>query len=303
MRRSSRRDPRGQILIVFLLAIVAIVAAVGLVIDGGFAFAQRRAEQNAADLAALAGANALLNGQDATAAALASSEENNFKDGQDGVTVTVTVAPTTVQVNITAPHENYFAGVVGQASWDVSVTATALTGIPTRFMGVAPFILSQEAFDPITGLPFIDFTVPYDFTKTTGSGSDAPITVSNMAWTNLGTGNVSSNDVKDALDGSAPINANLLLNQYVGQHNNGVHNTLFDSNSGASPASTPRWPAWTLPSQSSARPLTVRLIATTRRASATARIRLAASAVGRSSTSSAPKRTAVERTGRSPVTS
>jgi Flp pilus assembly protein TadG len=236
VRRSSRRDPRGQILIVFLLAIVAIVAAVGLVIDGGFAFAQRRAEQNAADLAALAGANALLNGQDATAAALASSEENNFKDGQGDVTVTVTVTPTTVQVNITAPHENYFAGVVGQASWDVSVTATALTGIPTRFMGVAPFILSQEAFDPITGLPFIDFTVPYDFTKTTGSGSDAPITVSNMAWTNLGTGNVSSNDVKDALDGSVPINASLLLNQYVGQHNNGVHNTLFDTSSGSQPS-------------------------------------------------------------------
>lgn len=236
MLRFSKRGQRGQILVVFILALVAIVAGVGLVIDGGFAFAQRRAEQNAADLAALAGASALLNGQDPTAAALASTDGNGFEDGQGGVAVSVVVTPKTVTVDITAPHANYFAGVVGQPSWDVSVTATALTGIPTQFMGVAPFILSQDLFDPATGLPFVDFTVPYDFTKTTGSGSDAPITFSNMAWTNLGTGNVSAKDVKDALDGTVPINANLLLNQYVGQKNNGVKNTLFDTNSPNQPS-------------------------------------------------------------------
>jgi Flp pilus assembly protein TadG len=227
--RSSRGE-RGQIIVVFLLATVAIVAAVGLVIDGGFAFAQRRAEQNAADLAAFAGANALLNGQDATTAALASATQNRFEHGTNGVAVTVAVTPKTVKVDITAPHANYFAGVVGQSSWDISVTATALTGIPTAFLGVAPFILSQEIFDPVTGLPYVDFTTDYDFTKTTGSGSDAPIEFDNMAWTNLGIGNVSSDDVKDALDGTAPINASLILNQYIGQHNNGVHNSLFDSN-------------------------------------------------------------------------
>lgn len=231
-RSNSDRDQQGQILVIFILALVAIVAAVGLVIDGGFAFAQRRAEQNAADLGALAGANAMLNGQDATTTARATAQKNGFEHGQNGVVVTVTTLPKTVRVDITAPHANYFAGVVGQPSWDVSVTATALTGIPTRFMGAAPFVFSQEVFDPDNGgLPFLDFTVPYDFTKTTGSGSDAPITVSNIAWTNLGVGpNVSADDVSDAMDGSAPINANLLMNQYVGQHNNGVQNTLFDTN-------------------------------------------------------------------------
>ncbi len=232
-RSTSRRGQRGQILVIFTLALVAIVAGVGLVIDGGFAFAQRRAEQNAADLAALTGANALLNGKDATAAALAAAADNGYTDGVNDVEVTVVESPKTVQVDITAPHSNYFAGVIGQTEWPVSVTATALTGIPTSFMGVAPFILSQEVFDPVTGLPFVDFTVPYDFTKTHGSGSDAPIEFDNMAWTNLGTGNVSTNDVKDALDGSAPINANLTLNDYIGQKNNGVHNALFDTNSGS----------------------------------------------------------------------
>ena len=74
VRRSSRpRAERGQILVIFVLALVAIIAGVGLVIDGGFAFAQRRAEQNAADLGAFAGANALLNGANPTAAARAAA--------------------------------------------------------------------------------------------------------------------------------------------------------------------------------------------------------------------------------------
>ncbi len=231
MRNStSRRRPKGQILAVFAIGLVAIVAGVGLVIDGGFTFAQRRGEQNAADLAAFAGANALLSGKDATAAAKASALQNGYPDGVDGVVVTVDVQPTTVKVDIGAPRKNFFAGVVGLGTFQVDVTATALAGIPSKFIGVAPFILSQEVFDPASGLPFADFTVPYDFTKTKGSGSDAPIDFDNMAWTNLGTGNVSTNDVKDALDGSAPINADLALNDYIGQKNNGVHNALFDSN-------------------------------------------------------------------------
>lgn len=237
MRRSiSTFDRRGQILPLFALGLIAIVAGVGLVIDGGFAFAQRRGEQNAADLAAFAGANALLNGQDATGAALVAAASNGYPHGGE-VSVTVDVQPTTVRVDIRAPHSNYFAGVIpGQGKWDVSVTATALTGIPTKFVGVAPFTLSQDVFDPVTGLPFADFTVPYDFTKTQGQGSDAPISFNNMAWTNLGTGNVSSNDVKDALDGSAPVNANLLMNQYIGQRNNGVQNDLFDTNAANQPS-------------------------------------------------------------------
>jgi hypothetical protein len=218
---------------VFVLALVAIIAGVGLVIDGGFAYSQRRAEQNAADLAALAGANALINEKDATAAAQSSATSNGYKNGVNGTTVTVTLTSTTVKVDLGSPHNNYFAGVVGQGAWQVSVTATSIAGIGTKFLGVAPFVLSQEAFDS-EGLPYAPYansSTPIDFTKTQGSGSDAPLTVLNMAWTNLGTGNVSTTDVKDALDGSAPINASLILNQYIGQKNNGVHNALFDSNS------------------------------------------------------------------------
>ena len=59
--RHDRERERGQILVLFALSAIALIAMVGLVLDGGGAFAQRREEQNGADLAALAGANAYMN--------------------------------------------------------------------------------------------------------------------------------------------------------------------------------------------------------------------------------------------------
>jgi hypothetical protein len=61
----SYDQPRGmqrqqaQILVLFALSIVALVAMLGLVVDGGNLYIQRRTAQNSADAAALAGARAL----------------------------------------------------------------------------------------------------------------------------------------------------------------------------------------------------------------------------------------------------
>lgn len=233
----GRQD--GQILVLFTLALVAIVAMVGLILDGGSAYAQRRGQQNAADLAALAGADALINGQNATAAALAVSKSNGYENGRNNITVAVTFpAVNQVKVDIGAPHQNYFAGAVGQPMWQVGVTATAEEGVSPGAIGAAPIIFSVDAFDPLTGLPYSNFgcvsppCTPFDFTKTQGSGSDAPLVSINMAWTNLGTGSVSSADVKGVLDGSSPIVKTLTINEYIGQANNGVKNDLFDDPSG-----------------------------------------------------------------------
>jgi len=65
---SHRERERGQIVVIFALALVAIIAMVGLVLDGGSAFAQRRDEQSAADLAALAAANDYMLNSDTTLA-------------------------------------------------------------------------------------------------------------------------------------------------------------------------------------------------------------------------------------------
>ena len=130
------RHERGQIIVIFALALVAMIAMVGLILDGGAAFAHRRDEQTASDLAALAGANAFLVNYDqpltrdaaAVAAALEAARVNGYEHGVGGVTVDVaidTTAGAQVTVDIDAPHENTFAKIVGMNSWQIATTATA----------------------------------------------------------------------------------------------------------------------------------------------------------------------------------
>ena len=96
-RTASRtRATDGQIIVIFALALVAMIAMVGLVLDGGSTFAQRRGQQNAADLAALAGANDyLVNGDKPTAIITAQTvaAANGYPDDPaTGRTVNVTWA-------------------------------------------------------------------------------------------------------------------------------------------------------------------------------------------------------------------
>jgi hypothetical protein len=65
--RTGRR-PRGQMLVIVAVSMVALVAITGVVIDGGLAFTVRRQVQNAADAASLAGTRIL--GADLRARAL-----------------------------------------------------------------------------------------------------------------------------------------------------------------------------------------------------------------------------------------
>jgi len=56
----AREESRGQVIVIMALALVALLSVVGLVIDGGNAFARQRATQNATDASAEAGAGQLL---------------------------------------------------------------------------------------------------------------------------------------------------------------------------------------------------------------------------------------------------
>ena len=64
----SRPHERGQMLALFAICLVAIIAMTGLVIDGGMTMVQRRDQQNVADAAAMAGAYDFANNNDAAAA-------------------------------------------------------------------------------------------------------------------------------------------------------------------------------------------------------------------------------------------
>lgn len=230
--RADRRGQAGQIVVLFALALVALIAMVGLVLDGGSSFAMRRDEQSAADLSALAAANDyLLNSDAALAVARARTvaADNGYTHGVGGVSVGVLISTANgavVKVDITAPHRNNFASIVGMASWDVSTTATAQSGYPDTVNGGGPLIFSIDAFGP-NGQPLPAYSNPanpYDFGE--GNG-DIPNGPGDIAWTNYGTGNVNTSTVSGIIDGSVVINKTLTFGEYIGQHNNGNHTALY----------------------------------------------------------------------------
>ena len=187
---TKRDDERGQILVIFGVALVAIVAMVGLVLDGGSAFAQRRSQQNASDLAAMAGANTYLLTNDETTArnaARAVTAENGWTNAASGVTVNVAFDYTNgveVTVTVDAPHHNNFGSIIGLETMDVATTATALSGFPDTASGAAPMIFSIDAFESPSGKPKAAYgnkNSPFAFGETNGDVPEGP---GDLAWTN-----------------------------------------------------------------------------------------------------------------------
>ncbi len=78
---------RGQVLVVFALGLIALLAAAGIAIDMGRFYSERRFLQNAADAAALAAANALIRGDTDDAAVIAAQNTltRNFLADPNGV--------------------------------------------------------------------------------------------------------------------------------------------------------------------------------------------------------------------------
>src|SRR5215510_6406589 len=125
-------QPRGQVLVVFALSLITLLGIAGLALDGGSTFAQKRSQQTAADLAALAAANDyLVNGNPslATSRAQTVTADNGFTHASGGTSVTTSLDTSNgigVTVSIDSPHHNAMAGLLGMPTWTVSTTATAL---------------------------------------------------------------------------------------------------------------------------------------------------------------------------------
>jgi Flp pilus assembly protein TadG len=160
---SPHSHERGQVLPFMALAMVAIVAMVALVLEGGNAFAQQRITQNAADAAANAGAVVLaerLGGavrtdgnvqtavnQVATANTLLApvayytdiggrllASDGSFAASKASAKVVGSGDPIPsntagVQAGGTRSFDTFFAGVLGFGQFNASAEATVVTGI------------------------------------------------------------------------------------------------------------------------------------------------------------------------------
>jgi Flp pilus assembly protein TadG len=232
----AENSASGQFIVIFALALIALIAAVGLVLDGGSTFAQRRTQQSAADMAALAGANDYLLNHDtalATARARSVAATNGFTHGTGNVTVNVAVTTTNgaeVTVDIQAPHQNHFAGVVGMSSWTVSTTATAQTGFPDTAVGAAPMLFSIDAFGP-NGTPLAAYgnaSSPFTFDHGQGQSGDAPDAPGLMSWTDYDPlSNDNTRVMHDIIVGNVVVSPTFTFGDYIGEHNNGQHAALF----------------------------------------------------------------------------
>jgi Flp pilus assembly protein TadG len=137
---------RGQVMILFAIFLVALMGALGLSIDLGLAFSQRRALQNAADASALAGARLVVKSTpSAPISVLPEVEEvalaNIMRFGRiDSIDCSyiidsgysngscaryVTTGTTGVKVIVTETHQTFFMRVVPGAPAYVTVSAEA----------------------------------------------------------------------------------------------------------------------------------------------------------------------------------
>jgi Flp pilus assembly protein TadG len=241
------RRERGQILVIFVISVVALIGMVGLVLDGGSAFAQRRDQQNVADLAAVAGATAFLNASGdvasktiaAEAAARSIATANGYTaDDAQGLEVDVAVSyanlADTVQVDVTKPHRNNFAGVMGMTEWPVSVTATALsTGHPNGANGAMPLLFNAEAFPGAICDEDAGACVPEVYQLPGTGNEDVPQDATQFNWTIFCTAsgnpcNANSNGVRALIDGNG-ASTTVYLDDDIGPLNSGSHTTLFSA--------------------------------------------------------------------------
>jgi Flp pilus assembly protein TadG len=186
MRRTA---PEGQVLVIFTLLVVILIAFAGLAIDVGRVTAERRHAQHAVDAGALAACRALIAGEtDGTAASAANQVTlTNLENSPAGASATIAsppvyedldgsggidadelvsgivVAGTTVRVAVDSTVDTMLAGVVGVPTLDTGARARCdLQGGPA-----VPIVARRYANPPGPGSGFNDHLAT---AATSGSG-------------------------------------------------------------------------------------------------------------------------------------
>ena len=175
MSRMPASSQRGQTLVLFALSLVVLLLMTGLVIDAGYAFAQRRSAQNAADFASMAGSRilgekftqqpadagtgtnvlgAIQSALTANGARLVSAQYVNTAGGVAGAVVdgdasSIPPSAAGVVVNADTTWRPFFLGVIGVSSWSAGADATAMTK-GTAAGGVLPIGISEGQFNDLT---------------------------------------------------------------------------------------------------------------------------------------------------------
>jgi hypothetical protein len=192
MPKTHPRAERGQVLPLFALSLMALVLGTGLVVDGGYAYAQRRLTQNAADFAAMAGTRIV--GQKLTGQPVGSGTAANVKGAIEAViaandaelvsakyvdesgqaladVMTAGGIPSLafgVVVEARSAWRPFLLGVIGGGDWLTTATATAFTPGRSLGGGMIPLGIEDTRYDSLVSCPVTDLNTCVDQNLTSG---------------------------------------------------------------------------------------------------------------------------------------
>lgn len=180
---ARQHQQRGQTLVIVAIMLVVLVGFLGLVVDGGNVYAQRRQMQNAADAAALAGARAMaVDGHSAVEGAAAEYAQMN------GATAcTVITTSTTVRAVVSKTVSTYFVRVLGITGIPVGAHAKATISPPdTVGCLLLPITVDADSLSPDlkTGDVFTIWEVDPSDCKTQQEGPN-DVSSEMHGWLNL----------------------------------------------------------------------------------------------------------------------
>lgn len=136
---NTARYERGQVLVLVVLGMVALMGITALVVDGGNVFLDRRQAQNAADSAAMASALARVRGENFVQRANEVAASNGYNNDGASNNVQVYSPPIEgghvgdieyIQIIITSRVDTYFGGIIGRDFIINRVSAVTRTKTP-----------------------------------------------------------------------------------------------------------------------------------------------------------------------------
>lgn len=143
---SRLRGENGQVVVLVTFFMLGMIGMTALVVDVGSWFRQQRATQSTVDAAALAGAQALP-GNTATARTLA--KDYGTKNGAGGAITDANInfasnyqSNDTIKVTKAQQSQDFFGKVFGFSFVTVHAHATAMVGVPSEAMYVAPIVVN-----------------------------------------------------------------------------------------------------------------------------------------------------------------
>ncbi|NLG27011.1 MAG: hypothetical protein GX557_03820 [Chloroflexi bacterium] len=143
MSKMGLERDRGAVIVQVAIMLVVLLLFVGLAVDVGAMYGQRRHMQNAADAGALAGAHAVCFGGDPIAKATEYAVTRNL--AASAVVEMVNAYTVRVQASITTPLR--FAGLIGMPTATVTADATAACGRANSACGLWPIAMGVEVWN------------------------------------------------------------------------------------------------------------------------------------------------------------